>query len=132
MLLFERGPDAMHIIVIVENLQELADIGAIFVREGGELLGCVAKLASDNSPAVCGEPFRNGGAGRAICDEASADAIRRDVVILHMGQRAKIVCAGLDGGCLEINVAIGVVRLNQAYMIEEEFVASRRRRAVRA
>ena len=55
----------MHVVVFVQCVQELADVGRLFFGEGRELFGHIAEFAGHDRPAVFGEPFGNGGGGGA-------------------------------------------------------------------
>ncbi len=52
LVLLQRSPNAVHIVVVFERLQELTDFGALFVTEFWEVLSHIPQLTGDDSPAV--------------------------------------------------------------------------------
>ena len=75
--LLHRRPDAMHIVVIVQVIEKLADFRLLLFGQAREVLRHVADLAGDDGPAVFGEPLRDGVQLGALGDEARADAVPR-------------------------------------------------------
>jgi len=114
----------MHVVVLVEGVEEFTDFGGFFVGEGGELLGDVTEFARDHRPAVGAEPLRGGGSGGALGDEARALAIGGNVVVLLVGERLDFVCARFDGGFFGISGIVGVVGFHEADVVEEKLVAA--------
>src|ERR1035437_6315857 len=122
--LLHRGPDALHVFVVFELLQEFADLGARGVVEFGVILREVADFRGDNGPAVLLEPGADRMHGGAFGDEAGAGVVFGNVVVLLVRKRLEIVGARFDGGGFAVDVAVGVVRLDEADVLEEKLVAA--------
>jgi hypothetical protein len=61
----------------------------------------------------------------ALRDKSRAsDALGGDVVVAGVGEGLDVLGAGFDGGGLDIDIGAGVVSLDDADVIEEEFVAA--------
>ena len=104
--------------VIVEVLEELANFGALLGGELREILRDVAHLARHHAPAVLGEPLRDGMDRRAVGGEAGTGCPRGNVVVLFMAERLNFVGARFNRGRLDIGTGIGMMRLDQADVVE--------------
>ena len=49
-------PDAVNIVVVVEFLEERANLGHLFVRERGKVFWQVTEFGGDDGPAIGGQP----------------------------------------------------------------------------
>ena len=123
-LLFYRRPDAVDVVVVVERLQKFADFGALRVGQFGKLLRNVADFARHHRPAVWRKPFGNGVNRRAVADELRAGRAFGNVVVLLVRQRFHFVRAGFDGGGFAVNGRVGMMRLDQADVVEQKLVAA--------
>jgi len=121
--LAEGGPDALHVVVVLDGVQELADLGALLVVEFRILLRDVAHLGGDHGPAVALQPGGDGVDGGEVAKETGAGrALGRDVVVLGVGEGGEIVRPGLDRGGLEVGPGDGRVRLDDADVVEKKLV----------
>ena len=59
----------------------------------------------------------------AVCDKPGAERARRHIVVLLVRKGLHLVRTGFDGSRLAVAVHIRVVRLHDARMVKEEFVA---------
>ena len=85
-----------------------------------------ADFAGDDGPAVGGEPFGDGCDFGAFADKFCAGGVFGDVVVLLARQGLDFVGSGFDGGCFEVDIRIGVVRFDEADVIEDELVGAGR------
>ena len=114
----------MDVVVVVERLQELADFGALRVGEFGKLFRDVTEFARHHRPAVGRKPFGNGGYGGAVANEFCAGRAFRNVVVLFARQRLDFVRPSLDGGGFAVNFCVGMMRLDEADVVEQKLVAA--------
>lgn len=114
----------MDVVVVVEGLEEFADVGAVLLGEFGVDFGEVAHFTGDDGPAVFGEPLGDGVEGGAVGDEACAGGGFGDVVVLEVGEGFDFVGSGFDGGGFDVCACGGGVGFDEADVVEEEFVAS--------
>ena len=63
---------------------------------------------------------------RTIANEPRPGLAFRDVVVLLGGERLNLIRAGFDGGGFAVNLGVGMMRLHQADVVEQELVAARR------
>src|SRR6187551_180769 len=69
---FYSSPNAMHIVVVLEDLEEFAGMLPLFVRQFWKTLGDVTELARDDRPAIRREPLRDCMQIAPLGDEARA------------------------------------------------------------
>lgn len=122
-LLYGR-PDPVNVIVIVKSLQKFSNIGVVSFAKGWELLGDIAEFTRNDSPAVVSQPFGHRCGGSALRDESCAGHSGRDVIVLVVGERLEIVGAGFDGSFLGVFASVGMIGLDDAGMIKQEFIAA--------
>ena len=61
---------------------------------------------------------------RAVADEFRARRAFGNVVVLFARQRLELVGAGFNGGGFAVNVRVGMMRLDEADVVEEKFIAA--------
>ena len=57
--------------------------------------------------------------GGPVCDKARTTSALGDVVVLAVIERLDLIRPGLDGGSFDVGGGIGMMRLDQAALVEE-------------
>ena len=90
----------------------------------GKLLGHVTEFAGHHGPTVLRQPLRGRMHRCPVEDEARAGRAVRNVVVLLVSQRFDFIRAGFNGRGLDVRAGVGMMRLDEADVIEKKLVAA--------
>jgi hypothetical protein len=123
-MLFDGGPDALDVVVVVELVQKFTDLDAGSFVELGIVFSEVTKFCGDDTPTVFPKPGRNGMNVFDAGDEAGAGVTFGDVIVGLGGDGFEIVGAGLDCGGFKVGRCDRMMGFDEADVIEKKFVAA--------
>src|SRR5437899_5357614 len=104
--LLHCSPNPVHIVVIIQGLEKLANFGPLLLAQPGIVFRDETEFAGDDFPAVLRKPFGNSVDSGAACQEPSAGDAFGDIVVFVMRQQFDLVRAGLNGGSLQVSLRI--------------------------
>jgi hypothetical protein len=124
--LTNRGPDAVHVVVVLKQLEEFSHLGAFVLAQIRKIFGDIPELARYHCPVVLRQPLRDSMKITGCSRETCAGRAFRNVVVLRRSERLDLLRAGFDRGGFTVGGGIRVMRFNQPDVIEKKLVTARR------